>query len=82
MIQMKIRHWAGAEWDAILLSRHGSNMRVAIRGCDDAVELRWLGGHWFAENGDPVEIDNFAGPGESSESGLIGSDRPRRRVQA
>jgi hypothetical protein len=56
MIQMRIKSWMGEEWDAILLSLRGLQMRVAVPGNDDAVELIFRGGQWFAENGEPVEI--------------------------
>jgi hypothetical protein len=36
-------------------------MRVAVRGSDDALELRWVGGHWFAGDGEPMEVRFFAG---------------------
>ena len=54
---MRIRFWTGAEWDGVLLGSKGRKMRIAVPGCDDAVELRSRGGQWFAENGDPVQID-------------------------
>jgi hypothetical protein len=32
-------------------------MRIAVSGCDDAAEFWCRGGQWFAEDGDPVQID-------------------------
>jgi len=57
MIWMNIRSWTGAEWEGVLLSLRGLEMRVAVSGHEDAAELRCHNGQWFAENGDPVQID-------------------------
>lgn len=57
MIRMRIRSWSGAEWDGVLLRWGGWGMRVAVADHQDAVEFQSRGGQWFAENGDPVQID-------------------------
>lgn len=62
---MTIRSWAGTEWEGVLLCRRGLEMRVAVAGWADAAVIRHRGGQWFAENGDPVEIEmhtNAPGP--------------------
>jgi len=56
MRQVKIRSWNGAEWEGILLRVRGPKMRVMLRGFDDVMELWCYGGQWFAENGEPVQI--------------------------
>ena len=40
----------------MLLAERCLTMRVAVRGCHDAVEFRFRGGQWFGEAGDLVEI--------------------------
>jgi RNA recognition motif-containing protein len=42
--------------DGLVLSVCGSRMRVVIRGCDDALQLRGRDGQWFAEDGVNVDI--------------------------
>jgi hypothetical protein len=54
---MRITSWTGSECDGILLWSQGLQMRIAVSGCDDAAEFRSRGGQWFAEDGDPVQID-------------------------
>jgi hypothetical protein len=57
-MRLTIRHWNGIQDDdAVLLAHCDLIMRVAVFGCDDAVELRFRGGHWFAENGDLVQVE-------------------------
>jgi hypothetical protein len=60
MIRMRITSWTGAEWDGVLLWSRGLKMRIAVSGNEDAAEFRCRGGQWFAENGDPVQIDTYA----------------------
>jgi hypothetical protein len=56
-MRLTIRHWNGIQDDAVLLAHRGLIMRVAVFGYDDAVELRFRGGHWFAESGDLVQVE-------------------------
>jgi hypothetical protein len=56
MILMTLRSLNGAECDCVLLWSLDQKMRVAVPGYDDAAELNWHGGQWFAENGDPVQV--------------------------
>ena len=51
-----ITSWSGVEYDGIMLALWGTEMRVAVRGSDDALALTWAGGQWFAGPGDPVEV--------------------------
>jgi hypothetical protein len=66
MILMKIRSWGGTEWDAVMLSQCGQQIRIAVRGQEDAGELSYHDGQWFAENGDPVQIGILAPPAGGS----------------
>ncbi len=54
---MTIRSWTGTEWRGVLLSLLGLEMRVALPGSEDIARLWCRGGQWFAENGEPVELD-------------------------
>ena len=53
---MTIMSWTGAQSEGILLASYPFGMRVAIDGCDDAVEYRFRGGQWFDAAGYLVEI--------------------------
>jgi hypothetical protein len=46
----------GRRADAVVLSTNGSQLRLAIAGRADAVELMNVGGRWLTENGLPVEF--------------------------
>jgi hypothetical protein len=54
---MKIRYQNGQAAEAITVSRTESTMRVALRGTDDVLELRRLGGTWMTEECEPVAIE-------------------------
>jgi hypothetical protein len=56
MVQVRIRSSNGAQTDGILLWLRGRIMRVAVPKSDDVAELRCLGGRWYSESGDPVEL--------------------------
>ena len=56
MIRITVKSWTGVEWEGVLLSQRGLQMRIALRGQEDVAELWYYGGQWFAENGDPVQI--------------------------
>jgi hypothetical protein len=55
-MQIRITRWTGSRCAGIVLAVHGSVLRVAIPGCDDAVVFSLRGGQWFREDGEPVEI--------------------------
>jgi hypothetical protein len=57
MMRVTMTFWTGLQTEGVLLAVHGLTLRVAIQGCGDAAELRFRGGQWFAECGDPVQID-------------------------
>ncbi len=56
-MRIRIIKWVGGQAEGIVLSTFGSMIRVAIPGCDDAVEFSNRGGYWFSEEGEPVEIE-------------------------
>jgi hypothetical protein len=56
MMLIKITGWFGSSSEGLVLATFGSTIRVAIPGCDDAAEFTCRGGHWFSEDGEPVEI--------------------------
>jgi hypothetical protein len=62
MVQVKIRSSTGAQTDGILLWLRGRIMRVAVPKSEDVAELRCQEGQWYAESGDPVELDIQAVP--------------------
>jgi hypothetical protein len=55
-MQIAIISWDGSTSDGFILGRIGWRLRVAVRGCDDAMEFRCHGGQWFSPSGEPVEI--------------------------
>jgi hypothetical protein len=57
VMRLTIRHWNGIQDDGVLLTERDLIMRVAVFGCDDAIEFRFRRGHWFAENGDLVQVE-------------------------
>lgn len=54
---MTITYFSGKKAEGVLLAARGLEMRVAVKGHRDAAEFRFRGGLWFAEEGDPVEVD-------------------------
>jgi hypothetical protein len=56
-MQIRITRWTGSLGNGIVLAAYGSTIRVAIPGCDDTEEFLCRGGHWFSDDGEPVEID-------------------------
>jgi len=69
-----VTRWPGSRSDGIVLSTRGTIVRVAIPGCDDSIEFSYRGGHWFSEEGEPVEIE-FPGA-ENSDFVSALNDRP------
>jgi hypothetical protein len=51
---MKIRYGNGQMAETITFCHSETSMRVAIRGTDDALELRRVGATWVAEDGEVV----------------------------
>ena len=60
-MRLLIRYRGGECRQAITLAGIGDRLRVAMPGCDDAVEFRWADGKWLTEGGEPVEIQAEAG---------------------
>lgn len=42
--------------DAVLLMRTEGRMRVALKGCDDVMELREVSGTWVTDDCEPVQV--------------------------
>ncbi len=56
-MRLLIRYPSGYGQDAILLAAMENRIRVAIPGRDDAMEFRFVEGHWISEALEPVEIE-------------------------
>jgi hypothetical protein len=56
-MRLLIRYLNGYGQDAILLAAMENRIRVAAPGRDDAVEFRFVEGHWISEALEPVEIE-------------------------
>jgi hypothetical protein len=55
---MWIRYGDGTQVEAIVLSRTGNRLRVAVNGCEDAAEFVCAAnGTWISEQCEPVQID-------------------------
>ena len=61
-MQIEILTLSGSTLEGVILSVSATTMRVAISGCDDAVEFRFHGGIWFWEGRAPVEIQLYERP--------------------
>jgi hypothetical protein len=62
-MRMLIRYFDGRIQHAVFLSAGANLIRVAIPGRHDAVELLHIGGQWFDEEDEPVQIDFCEGSG-------------------
>lgn len=67
---MLIRFSDGRSEQAILLSKSGKTMRIALRNRDDSAELRCHRGTWVCESNDPVLIEGIS-PCEDSAAAPI-----------
>jgi hypothetical protein len=56
-MRLLIRYMNGYGQDAILLATMENRIRVAAPGRDDAMEFRYVEGHWISEGLEPVEIE-------------------------
>jgi hypothetical protein len=54
---MTIRYRNGWTYDAVLLVRTETMLRVALQGSDDVLELNWMAGTWVTEDCEPVLVD-------------------------
>jgi|SRR5579872_52020 len=50
--------------DGVLLALSNGQMRIALEGCPDAVELREVAGQWALDDGTPVELDGLLTDGD------------------
>jgi hypothetical protein len=46
----------GRTFEAVLLARSSSRMRIVIPGFLDAVEVEYIYGQWRTEDGRPIEL--------------------------
>ena len=53
---MIIQYTNGQKMEAVLISRNGNTMRVALKGSDDVVVLNELNGSWVTDDCEPVEV--------------------------
>jgi hypothetical protein len=53
---MTIKYADGRKGEAILLSRTDDDMRVMVKGSDDATDLMLVNGNWYAGR-EPVEVE-------------------------
>jgi hypothetical protein len=53
---MTLRFMNGTTLEAVMLSRHESRMRVALKGLEDIVELNEVNGTWVTEDCEPVQV--------------------------
>ena len=61
-----MRYTDGEMVEGVVLSAYSSLMRLALRGCNDAVELTYTGRQWVAETGEKVDFE-FVGAGAAHE---------------
>ena len=54
---MTIRYRNGSTYDAVLLSRTDTMLRVAVQGSDDVLELNQIAGTWVTDECEPVVVD-------------------------
>ncbi len=54
---MIVRYNDGRTAEAVLVSRTGDSIRVAMPGAEDFVEFREIHGVWVSEDCEPVAID-------------------------
>jgi hypothetical protein len=54
---MTIKYLDGRAFEAVLLSRTETMIRLALEGADDVTELRNVNGTWVSEDREPVLIE-------------------------
>jgi hypothetical protein len=52
-----LRYPNGRRVDALLLRREDTQMRIILRGRNETLELQFIGGSWFTEDGERVSIE-------------------------
>ena len=67
LVQISVGYPGGGSVAAILLGVSGNTLRLALQGWDDAGEFRLVGGQWYSEQGEPVEIDSVLEPVDHGE---------------
>ena len=70
---MTITYLDGRAVEAVLLSRTGDTIRVAIEGADDATEFSIRNGTWVSEDCEPARIE-FAWQRKSHKATVSGAD--------
>ena len=56
MVYLTMTFPEGGKQDGILLALSKGQVRIALEGCSDIVELREIEGQWALEDGTPVEL--------------------------
>lgn len=59
MLCLSITFSGGGKHDGILLALSKKQMRIALEGCTDVVELREVEGQWILNDGTLVELDGL-----------------------
>lgn len=76
MLYLTIRFPESGKHDGILLALSKGQMRIALEGCTDVVELREVEGQWTRDDGAPVELDGLFTDGRTDVA-LFGELYPR-----
>jgi hypothetical protein len=59
MLYLTMRFSESEKRDGILLALSKGQMRIALEGCTDVVELREVDGQWTLDDGTLVELDGL-----------------------
>lgn len=76
MLYLTMRFPESGKHDGILLALSKGQMRIALEGCTDVVELREIEGRWTLDGGALVELDGLFTDG-STDVGLFSDLYPR-----
>ena len=68
--------------EAILLSATPDRLRVVMRSHADTLDLHRVDGHWFSDQGSPVEIESIMTDGPSTVARIWHEARPRTGTAA
>ena len=65
MLYLTIRFPESGKHDGILLALSKGQMRIALEGCTDVVELQEVEGQWTRDDGALVELDGLFTDGKT-----------------
>jgi hypothetical protein len=54
---MTVRYANGSTYDAVLLMRDETTLRVAMHGSDDVTQIERIGEVWVTEDCEPVQVE-------------------------